>query len=79
MSMQRNTVVSGRGEYVRCGGLVTWAWLDNRSGLHYRTATVEHGDINVTKGELIVQIDPAPFQTRVNQAQANVEAARARL
>jgi HlyD family secretion protein len=31
----------------------------------------------VTKGELIARIDPAPFQTRVNQAQANVEAARA--
>jgi HlyD family secretion protein len=31
----------------------------------------------VTKGQLIAQIDPAPFQTRVNQAQANVEAARA--
>ena len=31
----------------------------------------------VTKGELIAQIDPAPFQTRVNQAQANLDAARA--
>ena len=31
----------------------------------------------VTKGELIAQIDPAPFQTKVNQAQASVEAARA--
>ena len=31
----------------------------------------------VTKGELIAQIDPAPFQTKVNQAQANLDAARA--
>jgi HlyD family secretion protein len=31
----------------------------------------------VTKGELIARIDPAPFQTRVNQAQANLDAARA--
>jgi HlyD family secretion protein len=31
----------------------------------------------VTKGMLIAQIDPAPFQTRVNQAQANLDAARA--
>src|SRR6185503_20248425 len=31
----------------------------------------------VTKGELIARIDPAPFQTKVNQAQANVDAARA--
>jgi len=31
----------------------------------------------VTKGELITQIDPAPFQTKVNQAQANRDAARA--
>ncbi len=31
----------------------------------------------VTKGELIAQIDPAPFLTKVNQAQANLDAARA--
>ena len=31
----------------------------------------------VTKGELIAQIDPAPFQTKVSQAQANLDAARA--
>jgi HlyD family secretion protein len=93
-------------------GLATWLWLDGRSSIQYRTATVEHGDINVTisatgnpnavvtvqvgsqvsgnilalfadfntkvtKGELIAQIDPAPFQTKVNQAQANVAAAQA--
>jgi HlyD family secretion protein len=34
-------------------------------------------NMRVTKGHLIAQIDPAPFQTRVNQAQANVDAARA--
>jgi HlyD family secretion protein len=93
-------------------GLAVWAWLDGQSGVRYRTATVGHGDIDVTisatgnpnavvtvqvgsqvsgniqalfadfntkvtKGELIAQIDPAPFQTKVNQAQASVEAARA--
>ena len=31
----------------------------------------------VTKGELIARIDPAPFQAKVDQAQANLEAARA--
>ena len=31
----------------------------------------------VTKGELIAQIDPAPFQAKVNQAPANVDAAEA--
>ena len=31
----------------------------------------------VTKGELIARLDPAPFQAKVDQAQANVEAARA--
>jgi HlyD family secretion protein len=38
-----------------------------------------YADFNtkVTKGQLIAQIDPAPFQTRVNQAQANVDSARA--
>ena len=30
----------------------------------------------VTKGELIAQLDPAPFQAKVNQAQANVDSAR---
>src|ERR1022692_1114291 len=29
----------------------------------------------VTKGELIAQIDPAPFQAKVDQAQANLDAA----
>ena len=93
-------------------GPMTWLWLGNRSGVHYRTATVDRGDINVTvsatgnpnavvtvqvgsqvsgnilalfadfntkvsKGELIARIDPAPFQTKVNQAQANLDAARA--
>jgi HlyD family secretion protein len=31
----------------------------------------------VTKGQLIARIDPAPFQTRVNQAEATLEAAKA--
>ena len=31
----------------------------------------------VTKGQLIARIDPAPFQARVDQAQANLDAARA--
>jgi HlyD family secretion protein len=31
----------------------------------------------VTKGELIARIDPAPFQTKVDQAQANVDSANA--
>ncbi len=112
MSMQRKTVVLAGAITCAIAGLLTWAWLGSRSGVRYRTATIEHGDINVTisatgnpnavvtvqvgsqvsgnilalfadfntkvtKGELIAQIDPAPFQTRVNQAQANVAAARA--
>jgi len=93
-------------------GPITWLWLGNRSGVRYRTTTVDRGDVNVTvsatgnpnavvtvqvgsqvsgnilalfadfntkvtKGELIARIDPAPFQTKVNQAKANLEAARA--
>ena len=93
-------------------GLGTWAVIRGRAGIQYRTATVEHGDINVaisatgnpnavvtvqvgsqvsgiilalfadfntkvTKGELIARIDPAPFQAKVDQAQANVDAAKA--
>jgi HlyD family secretion protein len=112
MSMKRKTIVLAVACSCVVAGLVTWAWLDGQSGLQYRTATVEHGDINVTisatgnpnavvtvqvgsqvsgnilalfadfntkvtKGELIARIDPAPFQTKVNQAQANLDASRA--
>src|ERR1044072_1192180 len=96
---------------IACGlaGLASWGWLDGRAGVQYRTAAVEHGDINVTisatgnpsavvtvqvrsqvsgnilalfadfntkvtKGQLIAQIDPAPFQTKVTQARASVTA-----
>src|SRR5678816_3939122 len=31
----------------------------------------------VTKGQLIARIDPAPFQAKVDQGQANLDAARA--
>jgi HlyD family secretion protein len=93
-------------------GLGTWAVVGGQAGIQYRTATVEHGDINVavsatgnpnavvtvqvgtqvsgvilalfadfntkvTKGELIARIDPAPFQAKVDQAQANLDASRA--
>jgi HlyD family secretion protein len=93
-------------------GPMTWLLLAHRSGVQYRTATVDRGDIDVTvsatgnpnavvtvqvgsqvsgniralfadcntkvtKGQLIARIDPAPFQTKVNQAKANVDAARA--
>ncbi len=110
-NMRKATVLTG-GIVCTLAGLVAWAWLDDRSGIQYRTAVVEHGDVNVTvsatgnpnavvtvqvgsqvsgniqalfadfntkvtKGELIAQIDPAPFQTKVNQAQANVAASRA--
>src|SRR5262245_22885425 len=92
-------------------GFGTWASLRGQE-LQYRTATVEHGDVNVavsatgnpnavvtvqvgsqvsgivvalfadfntrvTKGQLIARIDPAPFQAKVAQAQANVDAALA--
>lgn len=112
MKMQRKSraLVGG----IACGlaGLATWGWLNGRSGVQYRTATVDHGDINVTisatgnpnavvtvqvgsqvsgnilalfadfntkvtKGQLIAQIDPAPFETKVTQARASVTAAQA--
>ena len=100
------------GGIVCLAGPLTWLWLGSRSSVHYRTTTVDRGDINVTvsatgnpnavvtvqvgsqvsgnilalfadfntkvsKGELIARIDPAPFQTKVNQAQANLDASRA--
>jgi HlyD family secretion protein len=33
----------------------------------------------VKKGQLVAQIDPAPFQTRVDQAKANLESAKAQI
>ncbi len=97
---------------IAVAGLITWLVFRNQSKVQYRTATVGHGDINVTisatgspnavvtvnvgsqvsgiilalmadfnskvtKGELIARIDPAPFQARVDQAQANVNSANA--
>ncbi len=110
--MQRKTVVIVAAAAVVAAGLGTWAVVGGDAGLQYRTAAVEHGDINVTvsatgnpnavvtvqvgtqvsgvvvalfadfnskvtKGELIARIDPAPFQAKVDQAQANLDASRA--
>src|SRR5579871_2782843 len=38
-----------------------------------------HADFNtkVKKGQMVARIDPAPFQAKVDQAKANVEAAKA--
>jgi HlyD family secretion protein len=93
-------------------GPMAWLLVAHRSGVQYRTATVDRGDVDVTvsatgnpnavvtvqvgsqvsgnilalfadfntkvtKGQLIARIDPAPFQTKVNQAQASLDAARA--
>jgi HlyD family secretion protein len=107
----KKTVLAG----VAASALVsvtTWAWFGGSSDVQYRTAALDHGDIDVTvsatgnpnavvtvqvgsqvsgniqalfadfntkvaKGELIARIDPAPFQTKVNQAQAALDAARA--
>ena len=41
-------MVLGGGVVCAVAGLMTWVWLDSRSSVQYRTATVEHGDINVT-------------------------------
>ena len=92
--------------------MAAWFLLHSQASLQYRTATLAHGDINitvsatgnpnavvtvqvgtqvsgiiqalfadfntkVTKGELIAKIDPAPFQAKVDQAQANVDTANA--
>lgn len=110
--MQRKTVVIVAAAAVVAVGLGTWALVGGDAGLQYRTAAVEHGDIDVTisatgnpnavvtvqvgtqvsgvvvalfadfnskvtKGELIARIDPAPFQAKVDQAQANLDASRA--
>jgi HlyD family secretion protein len=110
--MQRKTVVLVSVAALLSAGFGTLAMLRGQSAIQYRTAAVEHGDIDVTisatgspnavvtvqvgtqvsgvvqalfadfnttvtKGQLIAQIDPAPFQAKVDQATANLNAARA--
>jgi HlyD family secretion protein len=110
--MQRKTALLAVATSCALVGLVTWALLRGQAGIQYRTATVEHGDINVaisatgnpnavvtvqvgsqvsgtilalyadfntkvTKGQLIARIDPAALQAKVDQGQANLDAARA--
>jgi len=110
--MQKKTVLLTVTAACAVAGLGAWALLRNNSGVQYRTATVSHGDINVTisatgnpnavvtvqvgsqvsgivmalyadfntkvtKGQLIARLDPASLQSKVDQAQANLEAARA--
>src|SRR5215813_10255375 len=93
-----------------CVTVVLGAWSFRGRDIQYRTAAVQHGDVNVavsatgnpnavvnvqvgsqvsgtvvalfadfntkvTKGQLIARIDPAPFQARVDQAQASLDAA----
>jgi HlyD family secretion protein len=112
MHMERKTILIVVAGACVAVGLGTWALLRGQGGTHYRTATLDHGDINVTisatgnpnavvtvtvgsqvsgiilalfadfntkvtKGQLIARLDPAPFQAKVDQAQANLEAARA--
>jgi HlyD family secretion protein len=108
--MQRKTAIWAVSTACVVVGLVTWVLLRDQAGIQYRTATVGHGDINitvsatgnpnavvtvqvgsqlsgtilslnadfnskVTKDQLIARIDPAAFQAKVDQAQANLDAA----
>ena len=45
--MQRKTVVIVAAVAVAAAGVGTWAVVGGQAGIQYRTATVEHGDINV--------------------------------
>ena len=46
--MQRKTILIVAAAACVSVGLVTWAMVRGQGGIQYRTATVEHGDINVT-------------------------------
>lgn len=46
--MQKKTILYTVAGLCAVGGLGSWALLRNNSGVQYRTATVSHGDINVT-------------------------------
>lgn len=48
VNMQRKTVILAAVAACAVVGLVTWVVLRNQSKVQYRTATVGHGDINVT-------------------------------
>jgi len=112
MTRKRKTIVLAAAILCVVTGVLLWLLLRGQSAVQYRTATVEHGDVNVaisatgnpnpvvtvqvgsqvsgivvslfadfntkvTKGQLIARIDPAPFQAKVDQAQANLTAAGA--
>jgi HlyD family secretion protein len=47
-NMQRKTLILVAAASLAVVGLVTWVVLRNRSKVQYRTATVAHGDVNVT-------------------------------
>lgn len=46
--MKRKTIVLAVIILATAGGLLTWFLLEDQSGVQFRTATVGHGDINVT-------------------------------
>jgi hypothetical protein len=46
--MPRRTVVLAVTSVCAVAGLLAWTWLDDQSGIQYRTTTVPRGDINVT-------------------------------
>src|SRR5438045_9710751 len=107
--MWRNKALYAIVLVIALAGIGAWELLKGQSGLQYRTAPVERGEIDytisatgnpnavvtvqvgsqvsgnimalyadfnskVTKGQLIARIDPAPFQAKVDQARANVDA-----
>ncbi len=110
--MQRKTLAIIAGAACLAAVAGAWTMVGKQGRIQYRTASAEHGDVNVavsatgnpnavvtvqvgsqvsgivvalfadfntkvTKGQLIARIDPAPFQAKVDQAQANLDAARA--
>ena len=46
--MQRKTVILAAAITCATAGLAAWVWYGSQSGVQYKTAPVEHGDINVT-------------------------------
>lgn len=48
MQMKRKTILLAAAILVVLGAVLTWVWLRGGSGIQYRTATVDHGDINVS-------------------------------
>ncbi|MCU1337252.1 MAG: Efflux transporter, family, subunit precursor [Bryobacterales bacterium] len=75
--VQRGDIESAISATGTCSAVISVAVGSQVSG----NVAALYADFNsiVKKGQLVAQIDPAPFQTRVDQAKANLDSAKAQI